>query len=448
MSGARTAGRWLAAALPLIAACGGEEPAAAGPDDPLATMEFDSMVAPPRVPQPTDLAIDPATGRIDLSIAGVEVPADCAAQGAMPVAQCELDQYLEALDGYPTLGPATAPASTALAPDRLAGNVVVLDRTEGRLVDDAAVSFDAAANQLVVTPAARWDVGSTYVIAVRGYGDGVTTASGGRVVAAPATFLLKQPTSLTCGATRADAIAPDCGYVPAAEAILPPAVVPGLLVTLEAERQRLAKLDAWGAVERAGVPIGDVAVLWSFPVHTSPVAELDPSSGRVPRVVSASELRIGFAGAIDPATVTPWKLGAKGTVFLLDLTALGAAVPDTKKGVPAFHASIEGQELVLASAAPLAAGHQIGVLVTSGVASPTGAPLVPSPVTVLLRATGPLVDASGRSNVAQVGDADAAKLEAGRAELAKLLDDALFAAMTGLERRAIAYVYAFEMPAP
>lgn len=446
MNGARRACGCVGAAL-LVAACGGEGDAAVGVDEPLAVMELDATTSPPRVPQPIDLAIDPVTGRVDLATAGVVVPDDCAAATSMPVAQCELDQYLEALDGFPTLGPATAPASAAIAPESLPGRVVVLDRTRGRAVEDVALSFDEATRQIVVAPAGGWEVGSTYVVAVRGYEGGVTTAAGGRVVAAPASFLLKQPGSLTCGAASAAAVSPTCGYVQAASAILPPAEVPALLVTLEGERQRLAKLDAWGAVADAGLPVGDVAVLWSFPIHTSPVAELDPSTGRVPRVAGASELRVAFRGAIDPATVKPWRLGAKGTVFLLDLTALGAAVPDTKLGLPAFEASVDGQEIVLATAAPLPAGHQIGVLLTDGIASPTGAPLVPSPVTVLLRATGPLVDAAGASNVSAVGAADAAALEVGRVELAKLLDDALFAMMTGLQRRSIAYVYAFEVPA-
>jgi hypothetical protein len=45
--------------------------------------------------------------------------------------------------------------------------------------------------------------------------------------------------------------------------------------------------------------------------------------------------------------------------------------------------------------------------------------------------------------VSQVGDADAALLELGRAQLAELLDNKLFHAMTGLDRSAIAYLYAF-----
>jgi hypothetical protein len=435
--------RGIAIALLALAACGGSDDAAAPAvaDALPAMMQLDSTTTPPRVPQPTDLVVNAATGRIDLALAGVAVPDDCASPGAMSVAQCEFDHYLEGLDGFPTLGPATAPASTALAPDSLEGRVVVLDRTKGRAVDGITTTFDDATNQITVTPSAGWDVGSTIVVAVRGFEGGVTTAMGERVVAAPASFLLKMPTSLTCGATTAADVSPDCGYVQTASSILPPAEVPTLLVALEGERQRLAKLDAWGAVARAGLAMGDVAVLFSFPIHSSPVVELDPKAGRVPRVASASELRLAAKGAIDAATLKPWKLGAKGTVFLLDLTALAAS--DTAKGLPAFEASLEGQEIVLRTSAPLPAGHRAGLIVTRGVTSPEGKALVPSPVTVLLRSTGALVDASGRSTVSQVGDADAALLELGRAQLAELLDNKLFHAMTGLDRSAIAYLYAF-----
>lgn len=440
--------RAAAAALLLAAGgCGSEEPGVPAAEEPSAILQFDSTTVPPRVPQPIDLAIDPVTGRVDLSVAGTVVPDDCSEPGTMSVAQCEFDQYLESLDGYPTLGTATAPASAAISPDSLAGHVVVLDRTHDSVQDDVAVSFDPASTQIVVTPKAGWDVGTTYVVAIRGYSDGVRTAGGGRVVCAPATFLLKQQKSLTCGATAVEDVSADCGYVQTASALLPADLVPSLLVVLEGARQRLLELDAWNAAARAGIGMGDVAALWAFPTHTSPVAELDPSSGLVPRVIGPSELRVSFKGRLDPATVTAWSLGSKGTVFLLDLTSLQGTPPDLTGGIPAFQASVDGSDLVLKTDAPLTAGHQIGVLLTSGIASPEGKPLVASPVTVLLRATGALVDTSGRTNVSQIGDANAALLEAGRQQLAQLLDNELFAAMTGLARPTIAYVYAFEMPA-
>jgi hypothetical protein len=76
---------------------------------------------------------------------------------------------------------------------------------------------------------------------------------------------------------------------------------------------------------------------------------------------------------------------------------------------------------------------------------------VPSPITVLLRTRGALVDDDGHSVVDGVPDADAAELEAGRAELAQVLDDPLVKTLSttdarpdGLTRELIAYLFAFE----
>ena len=68
---------------------------------------------------------------------------------------------------------------------------------------------------------------------------------------------------------------------------------------------------------------------------------------------------------------------------------------------------------------------------------------------MLLKAQGALVDAQGHSQVpSDVSDADAASLEAGRADFATLLDDPLFSGLTGLARADLAYVYAFDFPNP
>jgi hypothetical protein len=70
-------------------------------------------------------------------------------------------------------------------------------------------------------------------------------------------------------------------------------------------------------------------------------------------------------------------------------------------------------------------------------------PLVASPVSVLLTLTAPLVDTAGHSTVSGVGDAEAAQLEAGRLGLAPLLDNPIFAPLTGITRANLVYAYAF-----
>ena len=64
-------------------------------------------------------------------------------------------------------------------------------------------------------------------------------------------------------------------------------------------------------------------------------------------------------------------------------------------------------------------------------------------MSVLLTLTAPLVDGAGHSTVSGVADAEAAALEAGRAALAPLLDNPIFAPLTGVTRANLVYAYAF-----
>src|SRR5262245_22793920 len=72
-----------------------------------ASMEFDLTSKPPRAPQPTFLVVNPTTGHIDFSLANTPIPADCSTQQALTLAQCEFDQFLQTLDGFPSVTPAT-----------------------------------------------------------------------------------------------------------------------------------------------------------------------------------------------------------------------------------------------------------------------------------------------------------------------------------------------------
>lgn len=436
-------------ALGLVPACMPD----VGTDPVPEALEFDPSGTPARIPEPTLLVVDPQTGRIDLGLAGIDVPEDCAAQPADEIANCEFNQYLESLDGFPSLSPARAPATAALdlATLEQPGDLVVVTvggPAEGAAEPPAvAVGFEAEGNWLTVAPAdGGWDVGRTVVIAVRGYDGGVRAEGGSAVVAAVLTALVKAAEPLTCGAATPAEIGADCPYFALLE---PEAGAEGAreaLVTLEAYRTQLAALGAWEAVAAAGLPKAEAAALWAFPIHSASVVELDPSLGAEPEVAGPRELRLAVNGPVDATTLTPFRLGFGGTVFLLDLTLLDAG--EIAGGVPPFAVTFEDGALVLRAEADLVDGHLYGILITDGVTDPDGAALVPSPVTVLLRATGPLVDAEGHSTVDGVSDADAAELESGRLDLAELLDDELFVVLTKLARADLVYVYAFPFAAP
>ena len=169
-------------------------------------MEFDLTSTPPRAPQPTFLVVNPETGRIDFGLAGTPLPDDCATQTALTEAECQFDKWLETLNGFPSVTPASAPASAPLDPATvtLGQNVVVVGAKGSGLVTDLAVGFDDASVSLTLTPPRPWTLGEFYWVGVRGYANGIRDAAGGEVVGSPTMALLKQDTPLTCDATGPD----------------------------------------------------------------------------------------------------------------------------------------------------------------------------------------------------------------------------------------------------
>jgi hypothetical protein len=175
---------------------------------------------------------------------------------------------------------------------------------------------------------------------------------------------------------------------------------------------------------------------------------LNPPTAAVPHVPAANQIAVGVQGAVDPATVSAFVVRQQnGPVVVMDLAAanagdLNAAFPPVgaayvvPPGAPAGVIAIQ-------ALAPFPAGHPIGLFFSNGIHSPDGAPLVASPVSILLSLSAPLVDSSGHSTVSILGDADAAALESGRAQLAPLFDNPLFAPLTGVSRANLVYAYAF-----
>lgn len=413
-----------------------------------AAMQFDLTAAPPRVPQPTALVVNAQTGLIDFSQAGTPIPADCTAQTALTAAQCQFDQWLQTLDGFPSLTPATAPASAALDPATLTlgTNVVVFGLKGGvPLTTGLTVGADAASTSLSVTPPGPWTLGEFYWMGVRGYANGVQDAAGGAVVGSPTMALLKQDASLTCDAADPTQIDPHCpGYQVVAQGNPSPAVAAAQLFQLEAIRQGYLAGHGFDVMAASGLPKDELAVLWGFPIHTNSVPLLLPGTAAVPHVPAANQILVGVQGPVDPATVSAFTVRVQsGPIVVMDLTA--AAAGDLSAGFPpvgaAYVASLGA--IAIQFSAPFPAGHQLGLFFTNGLRSPDGAPLVASPVSVLLTLTAPLVDSAGHSTVSGVADANAAALEAGRQALQPLLDNPIFTPLTGITRANLVYCYAF-----
>jgi hypothetical protein len=414
--------------------------------DPIPTaLQFDLTSTPPRAPQPTGLIVNPQTGRIDFSLAGTPIPADCASQQALTQAQCQFDQYLQTLNGFPTVTPASAPATAPLDPTTLTlgQNVVVVGAKGSGPVTDAAVGFDEATTSLTLRPAQGWALGEFYWVGVRGYANGVRDAGGGLVVGSPTMSLLKQDEPLTCGATDPSEVEPHCpAFQVLASQSSSSEEAAERLFQLEAIRTAYVAGHGFDVMAAAGLPKDEIAVLWGFPIHTNSVAVLVPSAGVVPRVPAANQILVGVQGPVDAATVSAFTGTAPGgSVVVMDLTA--AMAGNLVAAFPPVTATYASGAIAIQAAAPFAAGHTVGVFFTNAIHAPGGAPLVPSPVSVLLTLTAPLVDGDGHSTVSGVSDAEAAALEAGRVALAPLLDNPSIAAATGITRANLVYAYAF-----
>jgi hypothetical protein len=127
----------------------------------------------------------------------------------------------------------------------------------------------------------------------------------------------------------------------------------------------------------------------------------------------------------------------------MDLTELGAG--HTLLGFPHVTASYSGGDIVIDADAPFVTGHTIGIFARKELTDAAGKPLVPSPISVLLRLQGALVDAQGHSQISTIADADAQQLEAGRAMLSALYGDPSLALVTSsfFKREDMVYAYAF-----
>ncbi|MDJ0765492.1 MAG: hypothetical protein QNJ97_21100 [Myxococcota bacterium] len=422
-----------------------------------ATMAFDQESG--RIPMPTSLLINPQTGRIDFGTFGIDVPLDCLnlPPDGMPAAECEFFQYLESLDGWPTVIPASAPSSdpidmatVTLSPPN-ATLIAAGSQGQPLMPDTVEVRFDPAANELVVEARNGWDIGTDYVFAVQGYDNGIQAQGGLRMISSIIFSLLKKDESLTCDAASVEALDDTCHYFELAAGMYPdtPELAKEYLFLLEKIRQGYADSGLWDLVDLFGWTKEAVAVIWSFRTHSNPVVELNPDLGMVPIVEQENNIiALPVKGAIDPTTLTAHGLlNPSGSVLLLNLTELEAG--NFLGGLPLFTPSVDSSRIVLTATLPLDEGDLYGVVLRNSIADTSGRPLVPSPLSALLRSRGPLVDAQGHTLVPLISDAEAQEAESARLTLAELLDNPDLGSMTNdMQREDIAFVYAFVYPNP
>lgn len=467
----------LLAALPLLGALALLVGSGCTPDigtDPIPiVLEFDTLSDPPRTPEPNGVVMNPTTGLIDFTVLGWWLPTyaeDCAHQPAWPAAACEFNVYLETLDGFPTVSSFRAPVSGAIdLASAIPGDTVIVLDDQGQSITDFTISMDQEKGYLMMDRADGWDLGRTYTVAVRGYDDGVRGQDGRRVVATSVYYLLKQQESLvTCRPDPQDrppseqVVNTQCKWFELMAMNYGADAAPNMLRDLETLREAYADAHLWDLLDtQADLPRSEVAIVWTVPIHSAAVAELNPNTGKVPVVASNDTLLVRVKGTVDPASLTafdPLAGAGKGTVIFLNLTALAAE--DMANGFPKVTVIWNDTENAIQIKAdqPLTNGTLYGVILTGpapgqdaprdAVTDAGGRPLVPSPVTVLLRSRGPVVDSLGRSVVSVLSDADAQVLEEGRLQLKDLLDNQTFMSLTRLTRENIVYLYGFEWPNP
>jgi hypothetical protein len=433
----------------------------------VATALFNPAAAPPQVPVPNDLAIDPATGL-------VKAPIDPTASEAQ---QEFTRDYINTLDGFPVTATGSARiVGRAVRPATVNGQTVrVLDLTAqmGEAPLDSSVSHDPDAQQIVVTPPATgWRKGRRYAVVLTTDIVGDNDAP----LAANDIWAL----------ARSEHPLVDCEDLtsPACRSVLTMAPIShAQAVALEGLRRSFK--PALDGLAAQGLPRTRIALMWTFRIVSFAEATFDPGAGvipfpnnllltpgnppkvNLPIPADATPLQTllltglntldGFStigpyisensaarGALDISELDPETLeGGTGFIPL----APGANPAQVTACLNCWSSEIPGnpptpqttpQQLQFVTEAPLDEKTPYGAYLTSALRDVRGKKVVAAPAFALMRMEHPLVDADGKSQVAGVSDANAAALEPLR-QGHKAFIDGLVA--QGVQRRDLALAW-------
>jgi hypothetical protein len=461
-------------------------------------IEFDPAASPAVVPLPNDLAINPATGKVNAPLTGT------------PANQEFTKDFLNTLDGFPVATPAIATASDPLdASSVSAATVLVNDLTvaAGGGNPQVAVTpvFDPSTNSIVVQPPnGAWTKGHDYEVVILGGPNGVKDANGGTVYGS-ATFALARSATpvVTCaGSTLDSSCRSNTNLVPDdAQA-----------TQLEQLRQGYAPL--FTALEGAGITRDNVASLWTFKIVSQAELTFDPLNSVIPfpndlatkplsdggvqlnlpypasallpdggpdltnpqaQLVFGLNTLNGFSttapivtensdslpALTDGAHVDPASLAAAGAVNVVELVngagsnhsapefiaclncaSSNALTPLPDGGIsPQPDGGFPPEQLQIVPTAPLDESSRFAAYVSTDVKSTDGKNVAASPTFALFRMSNPLVDSGGHSTVQGVSDQQAQGAEPIRQAL-KPAFDALEGA--GVPRSKIALGWVFD----
>jgi pimeloyl-ACP methyl ester carboxylesterase len=416
---------------------------------------FNPAVTPPRVPVPTDLAIDPVTGRVNAPI-----------NPSASLAEQEFTRdYLNTLTGFPSSTTAAVeisggdldPATVTPATVRF---LTLRGAPEG--TPSPALAYDAARKRITLTPpAGGWPRGSTFAVAVLAGPDlGVRMTDGRIPVGSEVWALLRGRARLT---TCEDLTAADC-----ASAVRLVQVAPADAIRLETIRRQYAPvLDQ---LEAEGIAREHIAILWTFSIVPNAEATFDPANRVVPfptdlaripgtattparvnlpipdgsspeaaALITQLNTLDGFSttapivsengeaqGVLDVGTLPASSLGAGVGFFKLtpggNEPRVRVCLNCASRPLPDISTPTAPQQLQFIPEVPLDEQSTYGGYLTTELVDSRGLSVIASPAFALMRSSAPLLDEQGHSLVSLITDEQARQLEPARLTLKPMMD--------------------------
>ncbi len=442
---------------------------------------FDPAQSPPVVPTPNSLAVNPATGLLNVTPAANASPADV-----------EFTAWLNTLNGFPAGASANATFTGELNAETVTAQTVrIFDVTDGmRPVENyspqlgepgANEGADARQRLSIAAPTGGWTAGHTYAVAIIGGENGMKGAGGQPVIGSSTWALIRSENPLV---TCENLESPDCRTTTE--------IIPS---TIEDPAERLAdqtasalRLEALRRVYKpmidglvaSGVRREDIALLWTFPIADTPTAlfnpgavppqvplpndlAIDPATGLVNAPIDPSappaqqEFTRDYLNTLDGFPVTAGasaRVVGRGldpsTVNAETVRVMNLADPMSPPDVTISYDEETDEILVAPPTGGWPKEGRFAVVLTTGMRGDNGAALAASDAWALARSTAPLVDCEDLASescrtvltAAPLSNAQAVALERVRRGFAPVLD-ALTAA--GLPRDQVALAWTFRI---
>jgi len=425
---------------------------------------FDPSATIPKLPTPTDLAKDPATGLLSIPT----LPTASEAEKAF-------NAYLSSLDGYPTSTSGAVLSFTAeLESSSVSSSTLKVFEagTAGvTAASDISAAWDPTQKRVVVTRKGNFSKrGATYVVAAVGGTQGLQNKDG-TLAKAPKRSALMHLVLSPYPLCTFDATTKKCTDAKVSSFIDDPASKTGGRTAIEKatlfEMMRQGFDPLLKAIEAAGTKRDDVVALWTFSIVSMTEVLFDKEAGIIPfpndllldpaglaknppeykvaipaktgETATEKALREGLNTLDGFTTQGKYLAAVSGPVDPSSIKVLESyALMNVDTQLPVLDAEVKFEAtagaITIRPTKPLAEKTRYAIVLVSklkagdpkpdgaGLKDDKGRRLVPAPTTVLLRSKDPLVDANGKSQISAIDDKTAAEAEAGRLAMKALFD--------------------------